>query len=294
LRPTVLISNQTKPLALASRLSCPLVGYMRGWYRPDTLVPYERYLLRHRVDHLIAVSNATRAALASGGVPWERISVIPNPADIAALEREAIRPLPAPLPQTQSKIRLLLAANILRDKGQHTAVAALGDLVHAGYDAVLYLAGDVPFAGSSAYRQELCDLAARLGVSKRLVWLGVRSDLPALIRACSAVILPTKSEGMARVLLEAMALDRPVMTTPVGGNTDLIIDKVTGLLFDPDDHKGLAEAVRWIEGNPAQTQTMVQMARRCIILDHSTTQHTERLLKLANRMSAARTESPSA
>jgi glycosyltransferase involved in cell wall biosynthesis len=289
LRPTILIANQTKPLALASRLGiCPLIGYMRGWYRPDTLVPYERCVLRRGVEHLIAVSNPTRAALLCAGVPWNRISVIPNPVDVSSLETQASFPLKSALPQTQRRIRLLLAANVLPDKGQHTAVAALGELVKTGGDAVLYLAGEVPFSAPNGYATEVKDLAQRLGVAERVVWLGRRDDLPALIRACTTVLLPTTTEGMARIILEAMALGRPVISTPVGGNTDLILHGLTGLLVEPGDVKGLSEAIRRLGDNPRDVQSMIEAAKRHVAFQHSTQLHTHRLLELFRRLQEAK------
>ena len=286
IRPDIICSNETKGMAVASSLNlCPVVGYMRGWYRPDSMVPYERFMLKHKLDHLLAVSHATRAALLCSGIKWGKISVVQNPVDVAALEEQAARGPETPLLQRERPVRILMAANCIREKGQHTAIGAMGDLVKAGVDAVLYLAGGTPFSQPSVYVEDCKQLAKRLGVSDRVVWLGFRQDVPALIKQSTIVVLPTAyPEGMPRVLLEAMALGRPVVSTPISGNTDLILDGVTGLMVEPEDPAGLAVAIQRLAHDPDEARRLSDTAQLNVNRHHSPALHTNRLLDVFKRV----------
>lgn len=280
-RPDVVCCNETKGMALAESLGLvPVIGFMRGWYRPDTMVPYVRWMVRKRLAKLVAVSHATRTALLCAGVAPEKIAVIRNPIDVGALARSARQPLAAPLPQHLRPVRILLAANYLQAKGLHTAVAALGDLVSWGLDAVLYFCGSVPFGSDERYPDFVKDLAAQLSVSSRVEWLGVREDLPQVMLACTCVILPSISEGMPRVVLEAMALERPVVATLVGGVSDVLVPGLTGLACEIEDHRTLAQAIARITQAEEDAKEMCRVARAYMCKEYTVEQHTERVLDL--------------
>jgi glycosyltransferase involved in cell wall biosynthesis len=90
--------------------------------------------------------------------------------------------------------------------------------------------------------------AERLGISKQVVFLGFRLDVPALLSEISVSVLPTLSEGLSNSLLEAMAASVPVVATSVGGNPEVVQEGVTGLLVPPRDAEALARAIgRFLE-----------------------------------------------
>ncbi|NLF33080.1 MAG: glycosyltransferase family 4 protein, partial [Planctomycetes bacterium] len=121
---------------------------------------------------------------------------------------------------------------------------------------------------------EVRALAASLGVSDRVEWLGLRHDVPQLMNAATVVTLPSHTEGHPRVILEAMSLGRPVAATPVGGIQDMIMPEVTGLLFEVDDAEGLARCIRRFTDSPADAERMGRQAqdyiRRCFRLEQQT------------------------
>jgi glycosyltransferase involved in cell wall biosynthesis len=222
----------------------PLVIYLQGWYTPDMMPWYARRLCRHRCQAILAVSYATRAAAICSGIDPRKIHVLHNALDADEISALADRPLEAPLPQAHRPVRILCPGVLFRDKGQHTAVKAMRLILDAGHDAVLWVVGDSPPGDPRrTYLSDTQVLAERLGVSDRVVWLGLRHDLPQVMRAATVVVLPTHTEGHPRVLLEAMALGRPVAATPVGGIMDMIRPDLTGLYFDPEDAAGLAACV---------------------------------------------------
>ena len=85
-------------------------------------------------------------------------------------------------------------------------------------------------AGDGPLRAELEAHAHDLGVASSIRFLGFRNDLPALLRIADILVLPSEKEGIARVLLEAMAARIPVVATEVTGTREVVVSGVTGLL----------------------------------------------------------------
>ncbi|MFW6155407.1 MAG: glycosyltransferase family 4 protein [Planctomycetota bacterium] len=279
LQPSVVCSDSFKSGVLMqtclSLRSIPLVLYLRGWYTPEKMPWYGKWLCRKRAAMVWAVSRATEGALRCAGVDPRRIRVLHNPIDVDASIARAKRPFDAEPPQMDRPVRILLPAGIMRAKGQHTAVDALARLVADGYDPVLWIAGDHQAIGKNKhYVDEVRALAVSLGVTDRVEWLGLRHDVPQLMNAATVVTLPSHTEGHPRVILEAMSLARPIAATPVGGIQDMIMPEVTGLLFEVDDAEGLARCIRRFADDPADAGRMGRQGqdyiRRCFRMEQQT------------------------
>ena len=107
------------------------------------------------------------------------------------------------------------------------------------------------FAGTGLLLEETKSLAERLGVADRVHFLGFRKDIPALIAASNACILPSEREGLPRSILEAMAIGTPVLGSRIRGIRDLLADD-SGLLFEVGNLQAIKDcmvtAVRDPEG----------------------------------------------
>ena len=78
----------------------------------------------------------------------------------------------------------------------------------------------------------------------RVLWVPFHDDVRAFYDRFDVVVLPSRHEGMSQGLLEALAIGKPVVTTFGGGNTDLIVDGVHGLLVPPRDPEALGAALQ--------------------------------------------------
>jgi len=249
MRPSLVWVNHFKGASIVgftpSLRDVPLVIYLRGWYTPDQVPWYGRRLCRTRAAAVLALSRATKAALMCSGIDPRKIHVLHNPIEVDAYRELADRPLASPLPQAERPVRILLPADIIRTKGQHTAVEAMRHILDAGHDAVLWLLGEHawPYGDNRDYLDRTRALANRLGVADRIEWMGRRDDMPQVMKAATVVVFPSHTEGQGRVLLEAMSLAKPVAATPAGGILDMVCENVTGSFFDVDDARGLAECV---------------------------------------------------
>jgi len=120
--------------------------------------------------------------------------------------------------------------------------------------STLILAGDGPNAG--AYR-------ARADAQLRNVrFLGKVSDVREVLRAADALVLPSLSEGLSNAVLEAMAMGLPVVATRIGGLTEQVEDRVSGLLVEATNPIALAEAIRRLLGDSDLRTRLGQAARR--------------------------------
>ncbi len=122
-------------------------------------------------------------------------------------------------------------------KGQEWLLKAAPSVLIEFPEAYFVIIGDGPMLGG------LGQLAAKLGIGLRVVFLGAREDVSECLAALDLFVLPSLNEGMGRVLLEAMAVGCAVVATRVGGIPDIVTDGATGLLVPPRDDRALAEAI---------------------------------------------------
>jgi glycosyltransferase involved in cell wall biosynthesis len=92
--------------------------------------------------------------------------------------------------------------------------------------------------------------------------LGVRTDARELMRAASVVCLTSEAEALPMSVLEAMALERPVVATNVGGTADAVVDGETGFLAEPGDVEAVSQALAAIAADPARAAAMGAAGRR--------------------------------
>lgn len=258
--------------------SIPLVVQLHGWYVPPYITAYGRWLMKHRASLVLAISHQTRTAVRCAGVDPANILVLQNPIDVDAMLRDADRPLAGELPGQNAAIRMVLPGQLSRGKGQGVAVEALAKLVERGQDAVLWLAGR-PAEGEEAYIEGVKRMAQQRGVAARVAWLGLRNDLPQIMRRATVVVLPTLTEGHPRVVLEAMALGKPMVATPVGGVLDMILPELTGMLFEVGDAEGLSQCIQKLAADPALAERVGSLGQLHARLNFNPQRHTRMFLE---------------
>lgn len=122
--------------------------------------------------------------------------------------------------------------------------------------ADLLLAGDGPLRGALEAQ------ARSLGIAERVRFLGVRGDVPDLLRASDVFTLSSVSEAASLTLLEAMAAELAAVVTDVGGNPELVRRGVDGLLVPRGDHEALGDALTTLLSDPARRAAMGGHGRR--------------------------------
>jgi glycosyltransferase involved in cell wall biosynthesis len=196
-------------------------------------------------DRIISSGDAVRDVLIEGGVEPDKIVAIPAGVDVEhfhpGVSGEAIRrefSLDGPVVGTVAMFR--------RSKGHHLLLQAIPEILQGEPRAVFLWVGDG--VGRAMLQQEI---AAR-GLQAKVRLAGFREDVPACLAAMDVFVLPsTKSDGVPQVIIQALAMRKPVIASAVGGIPEVIQHQHTGVLVPPNDPRALAEAVVRVLRDPA-------------------------------------------
>ena len=202
-------------------------------------------------DRVLLISEAVKAKFPAAHLRRyaDKLAVISDgiefgPTDAAAPDRDRFGFEP-------DDFVILLAGSVTHRKGVDRVLGVLPDLLERVPHAVVAIAGE---PASDADREYAAALPHR--DHPRVRWLGQRDDLPTLMHSCDLFVLPSRTEGMGRVLVEAMAARRPCVGARAGGIPEVIVDGRTGLLFDPlgtdggDDPADLLRCLTTLAGDP--------------------------------------------
>lgn len=229
----------------AHRVGIPAVAVSRGWTGETRKVKAYEWLDRRHLrfmDHVVCVSEGQAVKVRRWcGVRNSRMSVIRNSARLAAFEN----PDPAArarllgfFPSDNRVSQVVLAAGRLSpEKGFGVFVQAAATICkeHPGAAIVLF--------GEGVLRSELEAQVREQGLTGRFVIPGFRTDLDSLIGAADVVVLPSFTEGLPNVALEASAAGVPVVATAVGGTPEAVIDSESGYLVPPGQPARIATRV---------------------------------------------------
>ncbi len=160
--------------------------------------------------------------------------------------------------------QLLFAGAITPLKGVHQLIAAFAALIPQHADASLLIAGPET---DEAYASGLRDRFAEIIAGGQLAFVGSlpQPELAERMRQATALVLPSLSEGLPRVVIEAMSTGTPVVATRVGGIPELIQDGVTGWLVPPGDERALAERLAWVFQHKGEVGSAGERAREAVI-----------------------------
>jgi glycosyltransferase involved in cell wall biosynthesis len=230
-----------------------------------------------RARFVVGVSSFGKSQLFrhTDAARWPRVHVVHCGIDRAFHDGHA-----QPVPDVP---RLLCVGRLCEQKGQILLVDALAELKRAGGKAELVLAGDGPM------RKEIEQRIAELGLRDNVTitgWISgarVREELV----ASRAMVLPSFAEGLPVVIMEAMALGRPVISTYVAGIPELVLPGQTGWLVPAGDVPSLAQAMRAvIDTNTARLDQMGQLARARVLERHDVDREARKLVDLFARYQA--------
>jgi teichuronic acid biosynthesis glycosyltransferase TuaC len=243
----------------------PVVITLRGSIVRLSTYPLHRPQLRRALQaaaRVLAVSQSLKQTAVALGIASEKIRVIPNGVDTTRffpMDRdEARRALDLP-----KDARILLSVGGLNEgKGHHRIVGMLPDLLRQ-YPNLLYV---VVGGGRRAdsLRPVLEGLMREKGLHDHVLLAGERShdEIPIWMAACDVFCLATRSEGWANVLLEALACGRPVVSTQVGGNAEIVTSPSLGTLVPATDDAAFREALRATLERPWLPEALAAHARR--------------------------------
>ena len=247
---------------VGARLSgVPVVAVSRGWTAATARVrAYEtldRRVLR-LMDAVVCVSEAQAQKVRRAGVPARRVSVIRNAIDAAAI--------PAPTLESRQRLLDLFPAGCRRvviscgrlspEKGFGVLVEAAALVRQANPSIGFVHLGDGPLRASLAGR------IAELGLGAHFQLLGFRERAEEWIAAADLMALPSFTEGLPNVALEAAAAGVPIVATAVGGTPEVVEDGVTGYLVRAGSPEALARQLLSLAADETARLRMARAGRR--------------------------------
>jgi glycosyltransferase involved in cell wall biosynthesis len=210
-----------------------------------------RFALRH-ADVLRAVSNSTRQQL-EAWAPGKPIVQFPTWTDIETfLETGSKDSLREPV--------VLYAGVLIPRKGVHHLVRAFARVAPEFPEARLEIVGREE---NREYAEELHREVERLGLDGRVFFVGEipQAQLAERMRRACVFVLPSLSEGLGRVVVEAMATGTPVVGSRVGGIPEMVQEGLTGFLVPAGDEETLADGIRHLLENPELGERLGRQAR---------------------------------
>jgi len=258
-------------LLLRPFLRLRLVSTVHGWveFSPRLSLFYkiDRWALRH-YDRVVAVSQNIFDACLAAGVSPERLTLIRNAIEVEVYKRKhppgkaagrSATPREYFIRTVPPDRRVIGAVGRLStEKGFDLLIDAFAQLCRRGFDLELWIAGEGP--EESPLKQR----AAQCGYPERVVFLGFHRDVQGLFECFDAFCLPSLREGLPNVVLEAMAMEVPIVATTVGGLADILRDEEHALLVAPGSVSELEHGLMRILESPDLCQRLSQAARALV------------------------------
>jgi glycosyltransferase involved in cell wall biosynthesis len=245
-------------------LGIPTLAFSRGYTAENLKVALYQYCDRialRLLNGVVCVSDGQRQKLETMGVRPKRSWVVHNAVrapetlpDFHGIRLEVCRRLALPA----DALLCVSAGRLSPEKGYADllrAIAEIGDRAPGWY---YVLCGDGPCR--ARLQKQIHDL--RLQQRVRLV--GFRTDIQDIFQAMDLFVLPSHSEGLPNVVLEAFALSKPVIATSVGGVPEVIENGMNGVLVPPHQPDVLAEAMVHCFCEPSRMEGMGRAARRTV------------------------------
>ncbi|MBI5801733.1 MAG: glycosyltransferase family 4 protein [Verrucomicrobia bacterium] len=251
-------------VGLAARLArVPLIIRSRHFDVPVANPWLSRHVYATLADHLITTSPKVAADFrALFHLPEDRVTAISTGVDIAMFS--PVGPKAAfEFPADATGPLVGIIGVIRYAKGHAVLFEAMKLLGEQGLPVRCVVVGD------SANRGGLERRVVELGLSKRVLFVGQRDDVPAILRALDALAIPSLHEAIPQVGLQALATKTPVVASKVGGIPSIIRPGETGRLCAPKDAASLASALREALTDKATTQAMCERGRVLVEREHT-------------------------
>ena len=271
-------TNSTEVAMLASMLGGPAYSFTvhgpEEFDKPELLWLGEKI---RRSAFVVAVSSFGRSQLFrwAAYADWAKVQVVHCGIDPGF---HAVPPRPSP-----AAPRLVCVGRLCEQKGQMLLVRAVQAVVAKGIPIHLVLAGDGEMRGEIEALIAANNLGSHISITGWINGDQVREEM----LSARAMVLPSFAEGLPVVVMEAMALRRPVLTTYIAGIPELVRDGETGWLFPAGDVDALAAALEaCLAATPAQLEAMGEAGHLRVLARHAVDTEAAKLAHLMHQTGA--------
>jgi glycosyltransferase involved in cell wall biosynthesis len=250
-----------------STVAMPVEGYDVSSLKKCLYSRLDRFSEKF-VDYFLVVSSVLEQALIQGhGIPPEKVIKIYNGIETDHYKQEDLdgqsRRVRQEFSVGEQEILIGAVGRMAWQKGFEYFLQCIPALSRGIPNARFIMVGEGPL------RQELERQAISLGIRDQVIFTGHRSDVRDMMAAMDIVVIPSVLEGFPMVTLEAMAMEKPIVTTAIDGIMEQITDGVEGLLIVPKSPLAIAQAVKHLVDDPGYARSLGINARKKVVRDFS-------------------------
>ncbi|MBI5970725.1 MAG: glycosyltransferase family 4 protein [Deltaproteobacteria bacterium] len=269
--------------AIAGRLSRRKPAIVRTRHLALPITSKITYLFAHKV---VTVSEYVRRYLCEDkGIAEHRVVAIPTGVDLERFDPEktpdTLRPELGISPDTPVAGTIAI---LRRKKGHHVLLDAIPLVLKEAPDALFLFAGDGP------QRENIEKKTEELGVKGSVRLLGLRKDVPTVLKGIDLFVLPTLQEALGTSLIEASAMKKAVVAANSGGVSETIVNGKTGILVPPEDPAALAAAIIMLLKDRGARKTMGEAGRRMVEEKYTTERMGKAMFALYSELVSTRSQ----
>lgn len=253
------------------------IAYSRGWTKENLKTRFfhtlDKVIIRF-ADRIVAVSEAQASKLRDLMIPSHKICVIHNAVDVSRFASIKPADLKKRFDFPEDSVIGIAAGRFSREKGQDFLI-----------DTALQLLDDLPqlrlvLFGTGPDFDTINERIRRHGVSDRIVCPGFDPNIISCIKGADFLVNPSESEGLPNIVMEAMAVDIPVVATAVGGVPELLRDRHSGLLVRYGDTIAMRGAITALCDDPQLRKNLAREAQETLTSTFTFEHQAEQLTSL--------------
>jgi glycosyltransferase involved in cell wall biosynthesis len=229
---------------------------------------------------ILAISQAVQYSLLAEHISSSQISLVYDGVDLQHYRTRSVQ-------KCDSSIILGVIGQLGQRKGHIYLLKALQDLIRTFPKIMLWIVGKEPEHSIERYTEQLYQYVEQTHLEGYVKFWGFQEDIPGILAQLDILLLPSLQEPFGKIVVEAMAMGKPVIASKVGGVPEIVVDGKTGLLVPPKDSEAIRSALeRLIHKKETRIQMGLEGQKRVKRLFNirKTVQHTEQIYKqlLAN------------
>lgn len=262
----------------------PWIAFVHGWtaenYKIKVYAKLDHAVLRF-ADRIVVVSGALKGKLNPKWTEGRKTVTIPNAIDPEEYEHPSVEPdIRKQFGVREDEVLIGVVGRFSPEKGHVFFIDAF-KMVCDHFPCVRAM-----FIGDGPDEAIIKDRILKYGLREKIMLPGYQKETGPFYKAFDMVVLPSLSEGMPNVALEAMLFGKPLVATNIGGIPEVVVDELTGKLVPPGDHKRLAIALMNLISRPDLMARYGQKGRERVITEFSPGKRARKIIELYHEILA--------